>query len=53
MDNEIGDITCVSRNPQNIAENFKDFKVISYNDMDNLNKSGYYYKLYSLWNVSK
>lgn len=36
IDNEIGEIICVSRNPQNISENFKNFKIISYNDMDNL-----------------
>jgi len=36
IDNEIKDIIYVSRNPENTAENMKDFKIISYNDINNL-----------------
>jgi len=36
VDNKINDITYVSRNPESIAKDIKNFKIISYNDMENL-----------------
>jgi shikimate dehydrogenase len=36
IDNKINDITYISRHPESIAKDIKNFKVISYNDMENL-----------------